>query len=71
MMNVYNGNVVLDNNGQAWVQRPEYFAALNFGFRYQLTAIGAPGPNLYVAEEISDNRFMIAAGNTCPDRYVG
>jgi hypothetical protein len=29
-------------------------SALNNDFRYQLTAIGAPGPNLYIAEEISD-----------------
>jgi trimeric autotransporter adhesin len=27
-----------------------------------LTAIGAPGPNLYVAEKISGNRFRIAGG---------
>jgi hypothetical protein len=28
------------------------FGALNKDFRYQLTAIGAPGPNLYISEEI-------------------
>jgi hypothetical protein len=33
--------------------RPDWFSALNKDFRYQLTAIGAPGPNLYIAEEIS------------------
>ena len=31
-------------------------------FRYQLTAIGAPGPNLYIAQEISKNPFRIAGG---------
>jgi len=31
-------------------------------FRYQLTAVGAPGPNLYIALEIRDNRFLIAGG---------
>ena len=41
---------------------PEWFEALNMEFRHQLTAIGAPGPNLYVAEEISKNRFRIAGG---------
>ena len=30
--------------------------------RYQLTAIGAPGPNLYIAEEVADNHFKIAGG---------
>lgn len=62
MMNVYNGNVTLDMNGEAWVELPEYFEALNRDFRYQLTPIGAPGPNLYVAVEISANRFQIAGG---------
>ena len=61
-MNVYNGNVTLDENGRAVVELPEYFEALNQDFRYQLTAIGAPGPNLYIAEEISENRFKIAGG---------
>ena len=53
MMTVYNGNVVLDANGAATVEMPSYFEALNKDFRYQLTPIGAPGPNLYVAEEIA------------------
>jgi hypothetical protein len=62
MMNVYNGNVVLDANGAAWIELPDYFDALNRDFRYQLTPIGAAMPNLYVAEEISDNCFRIAGG---------
>ena len=62
MMNIYNGNVVLDANGEAVVELPAWFEALNRDFRYQLTAIGDPAPNLYVAEEISGNRFRIAGG---------
>ena len=62
MMNLYSGTVALDKRGNAWVQLPDWFEALNKDFRYQLTAIGAPGPNLYVAKEISDNRFKIAGG---------
>ncbi len=62
MMNIYNGNVVLDANGEAVVELPTWFEALNRDFRYQLTAIGAPGPNLYVAEEISNNSFRIGGG---------
>jgi len=61
-MNIYNGNVVLDAMGEAWVQMPDWFEALNQDFRYQLTPMGAPGPNLYIAEEIADGRFMIAGG---------
>ena len=47
---------------EAVVELPEWFGALNTDFRYQLTPIGAPGPNLYIAEEISGNRFKIAGG---------
>ena len=62
MMNIYNGNVTLDEYGAAIVILPDWFEALNMEFRYQLTAIGAPGPNLYISEEISGNRFSIAGG---------
>jgi trimeric autotransporter adhesin len=62
MMNIYNGIVVLDSKGEGAVSLPDYFQALNSDFRYQLTAIGAPGPNLYIAAEISGNRFKIAGG---------
>ena len=54
MKNVYDGVVVLDNKGKAEIELPDWFGILNKDFRYQLTAIGAPGPNLYIAEEISE-----------------
>jgi hypothetical protein len=63
MMNIYNGLASLDSEGEAWITLPGYFEALNQDFRYQLTAIGAPGPNLYIAQEISSNRFKIAGGS--------
>ncbi|HUW82873.1 MAG TPA: hypothetical protein VMZ31_08760 [Phycisphaerae bacterium] len=62
MKNVYDGVASLDENGEAIVELPEWFEALNRDFRYQLTAMGAPGPNLYIAKEIRDNRFSIAGG---------
>jgi hypothetical protein len=62
MMNVYNGNVVLDANGEAWVELPSYFQALNRDFRYQLTPLGPTTSVLYVAEKIEDNRFKIGGG---------
>jgi len=61
-MNVYNGNVILDASGEALIELPDYFEALNRDYRYQLTAIGAPGPDLYIAEEINSNQFSIAGG---------
>ena len=61
MMNVYNGNVAVDEKGEAWVALPEWFEALNRDFRYQLTCIGAFAP-VHVATEISGNRFKIAGG---------
>ncbi len=64
MMNVYNGNAVLDGSGEVWVELPEWFDVLNRSFRYQLTAIGVPGPNLYIADEISGNQFRIAGGES-------
>jgi hypothetical protein len=64
MMNIYNGNVTLDANGEAWVVLPSYFEALNKDFRYQLTPIGGPGPNLFVAEPVSSNQFKIAGGTS-------
>jgi hypothetical protein len=54
MKNVYDGVVVLDDKGKAEIELPDWFGILNKDFRYQLTAIGAPGPNLYIAEEISE-----------------
>jgi hypothetical protein len=63
MMNIYTGNVVLDAGGEAVVQLPDWFESLNTDFRYQLTAIGAPGPNLYIAQEVQGNSFRIAGGS--------
>jgi trimeric autotransporter adhesin len=62
MMNIYNGTATLDANGEAIVTMPEWFDALNQSFQYQLTAVGAPGPGLYVKEKVHDNRFRIAGG---------
>jgi len=59
MMNIYNGNVVTDQSGSAEVELPDYFDSLNKDFRYQLTVIGAFAQAI-VAEEIKDNRFLIA-----------
>jgi hypothetical protein len=61
-LNAYSGVVILDSHGEAWVQLPAYFDAINRDPRYTLTAIGAPMPNLHVAVKIQNNRFKIAGG---------
>jgi hypothetical protein len=63
MKNVYDGVVRLDEDGTAWVELPEWFEAVNKDYRYQLTAIGAPAPDLFIAREIERNRFQIAGGD--------
>jgi len=61
MMNIYNGNVVLDANGEAAVELPEWFGTLNRDFRYQLTCIGGFAP-VYIAQKVQNNSFKIAGG---------
>jgi len=58
MMNIYNGNITTDVNGDAVVELPAYFGSLNRDFRYQLTAIGTFAQAI-VAEKINDNHFRI------------
>ncbi len=62
MMNIYSGRVTLDGSGRATVTLPDWFDALNAQVLYQLTAIGGPGAGLYIAQEVSNNRFAIAGG---------
>jgi hypothetical protein len=58
VLNVYSGNVTTDANGLAVVQLPDWFAAINTDFRYQLTCIGRFAQAI-VEEEITGNRFTI------------
>ena len=54
----------MDAAGEAWIEMPEWFDALNRDFRYQLTCIGGFAP-VYIAEEIEEtagNQFKIAGG---------
>lgn len=61
MKNVYDGVTLLNAAGEAWVQLPGWFEALNGNFRYQLTCLGGYAP-VYIADEVQDNRFRIAGG---------
>jgi hypothetical protein len=75
-----DGVAKLDHDGEAEIELPDWFGPLNKDFRFQLTAIGAPGPNLHIAEEFfgvttnysdssnknsnKNTRFKIAGGTT-------
>ncbi len=58
MMNIYNGNITTGDQGEAIVEMPAYFDALNRDFRYQLTVIGQFAQAM-VLEKIKGNRFKI------------
>lgn len=58
MMNIYTGNVTTDSQGDAVVQLPDWFEAVNTDFRYQLTVLGQFAQAI-VASEISNHHFSI------------
>ncbi|MCB0732776.1 MAG: hypothetical protein KDC88_17270, partial [Ignavibacteriae bacterium] len=58
MMNIYNGNILTDESGNAQIKLPDWFEALNKDFRYQLTVIGEFAQAI-VSEKIKDNKFTI------------
>ena len=58
MKNIYDGNVTTDASGQAVVELPEWFEALNRDFRYQLTTIGQPA-QAWIASKIANHSFTI------------
>lgn len=60
--NVYDGVVILDDCGEAVVELPGWFEAVNCDFRYQLTCIGSFA-DVYIAEEINSNHFKISGGS--------
>lgn len=58
MMNIYTGNVTTDAQGEAAVQLPDWFEALNTDFRYQLTVIGQFSQAI-VSSEVQNHEFAI------------
>jgi hypothetical protein len=63
MSNIYHGNVILDSEGNAIVKLQNWVEGANKDFRYQLTAVGSPGPDLYISKEISNSSFEISGGS--------
>ena len=61
MKNVYDGTVTLDYHGEAVVELPAWFEALNCEYRYQLTCVGQYAP-VFIADKMRGNQFRIAGG---------
>ncbi len=59
MMNIYNGNIITDMNGEATITLPAYFNALNKDFKYQLTCIGQFAQAIVLEEIGVTNQFKI------------
>jgi len=70
MKNVYDGVVTLDDNCEAEIELPDWFSSLNKDFRYQLTAIGSPAPNLHISKQIS-GRTRNKKGNSSSFKIAG
>jgi hypothetical protein len=58
MMNIYNGNVITDAQGNAVISLPEWFEALNRDFRYQLTVVGQFAQAI-VSSKVANHQFAI------------
>jgi hypothetical protein len=58
MMNIYNGNVTTDGQGNAVVPLPDWFEALNRDFRYQLTVLGQFAQAI-VSSKVANHQFSI------------
>ncbi|MFC1569119.1 hypothetical protein ACFL4L_02685 [bacterium] len=61
MKNIYDGVIELDLNGEAIINLPDWFEALNREFRYQLTCIGSYA-QVYISSGVKNNSFAIAGG---------
>jgi len=58
MMNVYNGNITTDAQGNAVVKLPGYFEAENIDFKYQLTVIGQFAQAI-IGNKVNNNSFVV------------
>ncbi len=58
MLNIYNGNVITDANGNATIELPTYFSVLNKDYKYQLSAVNSFS-EVMVSQEITGNTFQI------------
>lgn len=72
VMNIYDGIATLNGEGNATIELPNYFLALNKDFRYLATPVGTSMPNLHLGSEVRRHFFglfgtaviEIAGGNS-------
>ena len=67
-LNEYVGTAIIGKDGEAIVQLPDYFEALNGNYQYFVRPVDTPMGGLYVKQEVKDNAFVIAGGK--PDGQV-
>ena len=60
--NIYDGVAKFNDEGEATIELPAYFMALNKDFRYQIKPLDISVPNLYIKKEIENNQFTIGGG---------
>ena len=60
MVNLYSGNVTTDGQGNATVELPKWFAAVNGDLRYQLTVVGRKA-QAWISAEVADAKFQISS----------
>lgn len=58
MKNIYDGRTITNSGGEAVINLPDWFEAINKDFRYQLTVIGEFAQAI-VSEEIDNGKFSI------------
>ncbi len=63
VLNIYRGTTILNSNGEAVVEMPNYFDKINKNFSYSLTPVGSSAPNIFIKQKITNGKFIIAGGN--------
>ncbi|MDX2360903.1 MAG: hypothetical protein QNK23_08865 [Crocinitomicaceae bacterium] len=61
VLNIYRGNAVFNENGEAIVELPHYYEEININPSYNLTPVGGFA-QLFIKEEISNGQFIIGGG---------
>jgi hypothetical protein len=62
MKNIYDGVVTLNRAGEATIRVPRWVEVLNKDFRYQLTPMGRPAPNLHISNPLKKGYFKVKGG---------